>query len=148
MGVIADFVNSSLHHRNGVAPPPNPTLRAFTGAWLLQHGLLGVDTVTKAVVVAGSSRPSVEAALVILKSEDEQLLGLVLVGDISLQNAAARVKRRADLIASFRSAWPEDRVAFAQAVGPDAVFDSLVAALVGGSSVTGVGLRAGATLSR
>ena len=77
-----------------------------------------------------SSRPSVEAALIILKSEDEVLLARVLTGFVSLQNAAAQVKRRADLIASFRSAWPEDREAFAKAVGVDELFDSAIAPLL------------------
>ena len=126
MCVIATYVNSSLHHRNGVAPAADPTLRAFVGAWLLHHGLLNIDTVTKAVVVAGSSRPSVEAALTFLKSEDETLVASVLTGGLSLQYAAAQVKRRADLIASFRSAWPEDRIAFGQAVGAAALFDDVV----------------------
>ena len=113
MCVVEDFVNSSLHNRYGTAPKSNPALRAVIGAGLLHNGILGIDTVTKAIIVAGSSRPSIEHALTILKSEDQILLGQVLHGSVSLVSAAAQVKRRADLIASFRNAWPEDRIACA-----------------------------------
>jgi hypothetical protein len=128
MLIITDHVNR-LQSRNGVAPKADPVLRAFVAAWLLQHHLLGVDTITKATVVSGSSRPSVEAALTILKSEDEQLQARVLTGCISLQDAAARIKRQADLIASYRSTWPADRAAFVRPVGPEAMFDTITAAL-------------------
>ena len=56
MCVIHDYVNSTLIQHNGVAPAADPVLRAFVGAWLLHNRLLGIDTVTKAVVAAGSSR--------------------------------------------------------------------------------------------
>ena len=125
MCAIASQVNT-IHCRHGVPPAAQPALRAVVAAWLLHNHLLGVSTVTQAVVLTNSSRPSVEAALTILKAEDEELLDLVLTGYVSLALGARHVKHRAGLIASFRSACPEDRVAFGQAVGAAALFDDVV----------------------
>jgi hypothetical protein len=94
MCVITKEVNR-LHHRHGVPPAANPTLRAFAAAWLLHKGVLSISTITQAAIVTGSSRPSIESALTLLKAEDQWLIGSVLAGQISLANAAAKVRRRA-----------------------------------------------------
>ena len=79
MMTIEDYVkNLQSHH--GMAPKPNPVLRAIIAAWLLYCRLLGVSTVTQACILTNSSRPSIEAALTIIKAEDEHLLASVLGG--------------------------------------------------------------------
>jgi aminoglycoside phosphotransferase family enzyme len=125
MCVIADYVNSLQYH-HGVAPAPDPILRAVTAAWLLHNRLLNISTITQGVVLTGSSRPSVEAALTILQSEDDALLANILWSGVSLSNAAAQVKRRAKLIASFKAATPEDRAAFGKTIGIAEVWDSAI----------------------
>ena len=124
-GIISNAVNQVCYH-NGQVTGASPALRALVGAAMVHGPLLGVTTITQAKALVRSSRPSIEAALVILKSEDEVLLAKVLAGSISLASAAAQVRRRARLIDSFRSAWPEDRAALGQAVGATALFDSAV----------------------
>jgi hypothetical protein len=133
MCVISTYVNSVLRYRNGEAPPADPTLRAFVGAWLLHHGLLDIDTVTKAVVAAGSSRPSVEAALTLLKSEDQMLIASVLAGGLSLQNAAAKVRSSVKLIEAFKNATEDDCRALGaafnlKALSPNELFEYFVPA--------------------
>ena len=124
--IISDAVNHVCHH-NGQPAKASAALRALVGAAMVHGPLFGVTTVTQAKALVRSSRPSIENALTILRSEDEVLLTKVLAGDVSLGHAAAQVRRRARLTDSFRSAWPEDRAAFGQAVGVAEVFDAVCA---------------------
>jgi hypothetical protein len=94
-----------------------------------QKGGYGITTGAQAAAVAGCSRPLIDAARVILESQDQALLRVVLSGQIALMPAAGTVRRRVRLIESFKAASPADRVALSRAVGPDAVFDSVMAAL-------------------
>ena len=126
MCAITRFVSSSAHYRAGRPPKPNHTLRAFIAADLLRNGTYGVTTVTAAAYAAGAPRPSVQAALTLLQSGDEKLIVDVLKGRENLQAAAARVRGRAKLIECFRTASPEDRVAFGAAVGVGVLFDTAI----------------------
>src|SRR5262249_23197438 len=85
-----------------------------------------VSSLAAAAEVTGSNVPYVQALVALLKSEDTSLLKSVLAGEMPVLVAARLVKRRATLIAAYRSATPTDHVEFAKAVGPSELFDTLV----------------------
>ena len=125
MCAISHHVSSRARHR-GARLKRDRVLQAFVAADLLRNGNYGVATVTAAAICTDVPRPMVCAALTLLQSDDERLIADVLKGREALQTAAAKVRGRAKLIESFRTASPEDRVAFRQAVGVAALFDSAV----------------------
>jgi shikimate kinase len=101
-------------------------LRALTAARLYSGG--GITTLTKAAEACGSNVPYVQAAVVLLKAENETLLRRVLSGDIPVLVAASQAKRMADLVFAYRAASENDRVAFARTCGPEALLDVLATA--------------------
>jgi hypothetical protein len=127
MCVITRFLSSSARYRAGRPPKSTPALRAFIAAELLRKGDYDITTVTAATVATGASRPSIDAATVLLQAGDEKLITDVLAGRAPLLAAAAKVRGRAKLIESFRQASPEDRAAFGAAVGVANLFDASVA---------------------
>ncbi len=92
-----------------------------------RKGGYGITTGAQAAAVAGCSRSLIDAARVILESQDQALLRVVLSGQITLIPAAATVRRRVRLIESFKAASPDDLVELGRAIGPATLFDSLVA---------------------
>ena len=126
MLTIPTHVNR-IQHRSGVAPKSDPTTRAIIGADLWLKGTYGISTCTQAAAIVNVSRPLIDSAKIVLQSEDTALLAQVLNGFISLTNAAANVKRRAELISAFKNAAPDDRAAFGRTVGAGELFDATVA---------------------
>ena len=124
---ISAYVNICARHYAGQPPSQNPALQAFVAAHMLRHRLFGIETVTAAAVCTGSSRNLVKAALTVLQSENDSLVTDILVGRRTLLKAAMEVANRAQLISSFKSATLEDRIAFGNAVGPSAIWDSTIA---------------------
>jgi hypothetical protein len=101
----------------------------MTAAKVLRGLPLGISTQVEAATAFGSNVHYVEAAITILRSEDETLLEWVCRGDIPLVKAAAAVKRRAELITALRQASTEDRViATGRVLGVDEILDIAVAA--------------------
>jgi hypothetical protein len=124
---ISKYVNSRARHCAGRPPKPNHALRAFIAAKLLREGWFGIKTITATSLLSGISRPSIQAAVLLLQCGDDALVTDVLNGRQPLIRAANRVRNRAKLIEDFRQASPEDRAAFGHAVGVAALFDSAVA---------------------
>jgi hypothetical protein len=118
-----------IQHHNGRPPEPIPAMKAFVAAWLYQNGAFGIDTVTKAVIATGVSRAEVDNALIILQADDVKLARDVLAGWETLSHAAKSIRPRVRLIGAYTVATPADRIALSQAVGPDAMFDTITAAL-------------------
>ena len=127
-GLLEYYVNRVQHH-NGRPPEPIPALKAFIAAWLYQTGTFGIDTVTKAAIATGVSRAKIDNALIILQADDVKLARTVLAGFETLHHAAKSIRPRVRLIGAYAVATPADRIALSQAVGPDAMFDTVVAAL-------------------
>jgi hypothetical protein len=91
-------------------------LRAITGARLLAAGMVG-NAATAALSV-GSNLAYVYAAAVLLRAENEALLGQVLAGKISLLQAAKQAKRVADLVGAYRAASQAEIIEAVKIVGP------------------------------
>src|SRR5262245_11974131 len=97
-------------------------VRAVTAAGLyLDHRL---PSLAATALGCGSCVTYVQAALILIKSENATVLERALRGQMPLQAAAKQVKQVADLVAAYRKANAADRVAFAKAIGPTALFDS------------------------
>ena len=127
-GLLEYHVNRVQHH-NGRPPEPISALKAFVAAWLYQTGTFGIDTVTKAAIATGVPRAKIDNALIILQADDVELARTVLAGFETLHHAAKSIRPRVRLIGAYAVATPADRIALSQAVGPDAMFDTVVAAL-------------------
>jgi hypothetical protein len=91
-------------------------LRALTGARLLAAGM--ARTIAEAAACTGSNLTYVHAAVILLKAENEVLIGQVLASRISLPRAAQQAKRVADLIHAYRSASEADIIQAVKIVGP------------------------------
>ena len=126
MNTISTYVNDRLHHHHGRSPKRNPALQAFIAVYLLRERALGIDTIVKAAVATGTTRAAVNAALIVLQNGDEGLAASVLKGRESLSRAADKVRGRVKLIEAFQSATPDDRVAFARAIGPTELFEAAI----------------------
>jgi hypothetical protein len=101
--------------------------RAVTGARLSLGLSLDVHTQGEAAAAVAVSLRHVTAAVAVLKAEDAELLGRVLTGEVSLRAAARNAGKRGSLIAAYRQASPEDRLALARTVGPDVLWDETLA---------------------
>ena len=126
MCAITVYVNDRLHHHYGRSPKRNPALQAFLAVYLLRERVLGVDTIVKAAVATGTTRDAVRAALIILQNGDENLAADVLQGWESLSRAADKVRGRVKLVEAFKSATPDDRIAFARVIGPTELFEAAI----------------------
>jgi len=124
---ISKYVNSRARHCAGRLPKPNHALQAFIAAQLLREGAFGIKTITATSLISGISRPSIQAAVLLLQNGDDALVTDVLNRRRPLIQAAKSVRNRARLIEDFRVASPEDRAAFGYAVGVATLFDSAVA---------------------
>jgi hypothetical protein len=127
MCIIAQYVNDYVHCRNGQPPKSKPALRAFAAAVILRDNLLGIDTAVAAAACTGASLPAVRAAVEILQTGDPHLARDVLRGFEPLLQTAAEIRNRVQLIETFKSASVEDRIAFAQTVGVEMLFNDVVA---------------------
>jgi NAD(P)H-nitrite reductase large subunit len=96
-------------------------VRAVTAAKLYLTGQ--APSVAAAALSCGSCIAYVQAALVLLKSENVAMLERVLCGQVPLLVAAKQLKQVAALVDAYRAAAAVDRVAFARAVGPTVLFD-------------------------
>jgi len=104
------------------------TRRAITAAGLYRAG--SIPSLSKAATACGSNAAYVAAAILLIASENTTVLNRVLAGHVPLLAAAREIKRLAELVAAYRKASAADRVQFARAIGPSALFDnSLVPAL-------------------
>jgi hypothetical protein len=99
-------------------------LRALTGARLYGNG--STISLADAAESVGSNVRYVRAAVTILKAENPNLIWEVLWGPGNLLATAAKVRKRADLVAAYRKASPDDRKVFGWTVGPATVFDEVV----------------------
>jgi hypothetical protein len=115
--------SSRRHFRHGQCAA---VLRAITAAKL--YGTGQITSFVRAAECCGTNAGYVQAAVILLKTENQALLGRVLAGHEPLLRAAQRAKRVADLIAAYRSASNADRVAFARTCGPEELLNVLAAA--------------------
>ena len=90
-------------------------LRAITAARLYASGQ--AETVAVAAACTGSTPIHVRAAVVVLKSEDEQLLDRILRGDLCLLAAAKAARGTARLVDAYRRASEQDLVRAARVIG-------------------------------
>jgi hypothetical protein len=103
-------------------------VRALTAAQLYLDGK--VPSLAAAALSCGSCRTYVQAALILLRSENATMVERVRRGHLLLPVAAKQMKQVADLVAAYRIARGEDRVLFAKIIGPTTLFDTaLVPAL-------------------
>ena len=130
------------HFRNGASLAP---LRAFTGAEVYQSKKLTLGEV--ALRVARSVH-YIRAAIVLLNHGDQKLVDRVLRGEVSILVAAASVQALVKLVSAFKTASPEIRAGFfaatgtadlscpvkrmeaAAKLGPEVIWDDMVAPLV------------------
>ena len=103
-------------------------LRAQTGARLYLQG--AVPSLVAAAEACGSNPRYVEAAVIVLRSEDTVLLNHVLSGTVPLLEAAKGAKRVANLVAAFRAASPTDCSHVGSIVGVTAVWDSMISPII------------------
>lgn len=97
-------------------------VRALTAARLYLDGQ--VPSLAAAALCCGSCRAYVQAALILIKSENMTLIERVRRGHVPLPTAAKQMKQLADLVNAYRTAGAADRVAFAKTIGPTTLFDS------------------------
>ncbi len=100
-------------------------LRALTGAKLYLSGT--VSTLAAAAASCGSNIIYIQAAITLIKSEDQALLNRVLAGTVPLLAAAAQVQRVAQLVAAYRGALPQDLAELGARVGPGEIWDRIIA---------------------
>jgi hypothetical protein len=74
----------------------------------------------------GSNVRYVQAALVLIKSENADLLSRVLKGHAPLLATAAQAQRVANLVSAYRQAQPDDLVELGRTVGAEAVFGNVI----------------------
>ena len=106
------------------------TARAFAGARALLGVPLHVKSQAEAAALFASTRQYIPAAATLLEAEDPHLIQYVLSGRIPLLEAAATVRKRAQLVKAYRAASDGDRKALGVVVGVDAVFDQTIAPLL------------------
>jgi hypothetical protein len=99
-------------------------LRAITAAKGYLAGIF--PTIAVAAMSCGSNRIYVDAALVLLKTEDSILLEAVLAGEKPLVAAADEMKVVATLVSALRQATATDLATLGRIVGPGQVFDRVV----------------------
>jgi len=100
--------------------------RAVTGARLYASG--AVQSFEAAAICTGSNVGYVRAALVVVRAEDSELLGMVMAGSISLPAAAAQVRGVSRLMHAYREADTGARVIFGRTVGSDNLLELACAA--------------------
>jgi hypothetical protein len=96
-------------------------LRAFSAAQLFLRR--DVPTLGLAAAACGANPSYVRALVALVKAENETVLNEVLTGRVPVLAAARQVPRLAELVAAYRQASARDRVSFARAIGPTALFD-------------------------
>jgi hypothetical protein len=126
MCAITVYVNDRIHHHHGRGPKPNAALQAFVAAHLLRERVLGIDTAVKAAAATGVTRAAVKAAQTVIQNGNQDLVQQVLRGWEPLSRAADKVRGRVKLIEAFETATPDDRIAFARAIGPTELFDNVI----------------------
>src|SRR5262245_11762840 len=97
-------------------------VRALTAAALYGDGQ--VPSLAAAALGCGSCVTYVQAALILLRSENVTMLERAVHGQIPLCKAARQIKRVAALVNAYRTAGAADRVVFAKTIGPTTLFDS------------------------
>jgi hypothetical protein len=102
-------------------------VRALTGASILLGLPVKVSSQARAAELVGSNIHYVEAAVWVLQAEDSTLLADVLAGRKPLLETAAKVRRRANLIAAYRKATLNDREKFGSTVGVGKIWDEAIA---------------------
>ena len=113
-----------LRHRRMRAGRCAAAVRALTAAKIYLAG--EVPNLPTAALCCGSCVTYVQDILILIKSENEIMLSRVLRGQMPLAAAAKQMRQVADLVAAYRGAGVDDRVAFAKAIGPTTLFDSVL----------------------
>jgi hypothetical protein len=102
--------------------------RAFVGADLKRSCAALINpTIKQAACLAGVSVPYVAAA--VLVADDQTLREAVLAGDVGLLEAA-RANAPESLVAHFMRSTPEQRLECARAIGPAAIWDSMLVPII------------------
>lgn len=122
-GRSRQYRSSHRRFRNGQCAA---VLRAVTGGRLYLNK--AVPTLASAAECVGSNVQYIKAAIVLLKAEDPTLLSRALRGHVPLLAAAEQARCLVELIAAYRNARDQDRVAFARVCGIERIFETLVAA--------------------
>jgi hypothetical protein len=112
------------HFRNGQR---TAVVRAMTAAALYLGKPVVAHTLADAAEKCGSGIRYVEAAVTLLRTNDEALIATALAGDRSLLEIATEVRRRANLVTAYRKASAADKIALAKAVGPSVLWDDVLA---------------------
>jgi hypothetical protein len=101
-------------------------LQAVTAARAYLDKLPWAPTIVIAAKCCGSTPVYVSAAIVILRSNNEHALQLVLRGNWPLLETAARLKPRVRLIDAFDRASASDRAALGRVRSVSAIWDELI----------------------
>ena len=101
-------------------------LRAWTAARLRSGEPIPRPTLTEAAILCGSSVPYIAALELVLQHDDPRLVDQILRGKIPLMVAAGLLRKRGNLVKSFRQASPKDRVDAARVLGPERIFDEVL----------------------
>jgi hypothetical protein len=101
-------------------------LQAVTAARAYLAKLPWAPTIAIAARGCGSTPAYVAAAIVILRSNDDHALWLVLRGSWSLLETAARLRPRVKLLDAFNRASASDRAFLGQAAGVSTIWDAVI----------------------
>ena len=101
-------------------------LRAWTAVRLRNGKPIPRPTLTEAAILCGSV-PYIAALELVVQYDDPRLIDQILRGKIPLMVAANLLRKRGKLVKAFRKASPKDRVAAARVIGPDRIFDEMLA---------------------
>src|SRR5262249_2128724 len=108
-------------YKNGVCRAARRALAAGV-MYLDNKGL----TLRMAAELCGSNVAYVQAAIIILQTEDLALRDAVLSGKVPLLTAAAAMKSTAKLISAYRASDGADKFALGQAVTPEKVWTATI----------------------
>ena len=103
-------------------------VRAFTAARLLLAGM--VPNIKMAAVCCGSNTAYVAAALVLIRSENQDLIYKVRRGFWPLLETAQAVRPATKLVTAYRAATAADRLKFAKTVGVAELWDNTIVPVI------------------
>jgi hypothetical protein len=101
-------------------------IRAWTAARLRDGERIRPPTLAEAAVMCGSSVPYISAIELVMQHGDPRLTDQILRGKIPLMVAANLLRKRTNIVKSFRKASAADRIDAARVIGPEQIFDEML----------------------
>jgi hypothetical protein len=101
-------------------------LRAWTAARIRKGEWIPKPTLVEAAILCGSSVPYIAAVELVMQHDDPRLVDQILRGKIPLLMAADLLRKRTNIVKSFRRGSVEDRIDAARVIGPERIFDEML----------------------